>query len=308
METRQPRVRGFAWVTVVLLGAPALCFAAESESTPPPQDQVTVEAHRESLERRAQDFVSQITPGPSDESLERWTRPLCPMVAGLTKTQGELVLTRVSQIARSVGAPLGAEQCQANLIIVVTPDPKQAIETWRKRSGSQIFNGASPMTVRHFIETARPVRAWYNARVVDPRGVALTSADVTFNHMGGEAGSRASVNTHARDTRIELGTVKDLNAVLLFVDAHDLAHVQLGQLADYLGMVGLAKLDPDAHPGGAPTILNLFASGEGSQPAPAGLTQWDEAFLRALYHTDPGARMQRTAITRSIAHDVESHP
>jgi len=292
----------------VLLGAPALGFAAEAESTPPPQEQVTVEAHRETLERRAQDFVSQITTGPSDESLQRWTRPMCPMVAGLTKAQGELVLTRVSQIARSVGAPLGPEQCQANLIIIVAPDPKQAIEAWRKRSSGQIFNGASPTTVRHFIETDHPVRAWYNARVYDSRGVALTDANVTFNHRGGEAGNRASVNSHASDTRIELNTVKDLAAVLLFVDARSLEHVQIGQLADYLGMVGLAKLDTAAHPAGAPTILNLFDGGDASQPPPAGLTEWDEAFLRALYHTDARARMQRAAITRSIAHDVDTHP
>jgi hypothetical protein len=308
MDTRQQRAGCFAWVAAGLLGLPALVSAAESESTPPPQQQVTVEAHRESVERRVQDYVSQITTGPTDESLERWTLPMCPMVAGLTAKQGEMVLTRVSQIARVVGAPLGPEKCQANLIIVVTPDPKNAIEAWRKRSSGQIFNGASSLTIRHFIETAVPVRAWYNARVVDGHGVVLTGANVTFNHMGGEAGSRASVNNHASNTRLELGTVKDLGAVFLIVDAHNLEHVQIGQLADYIGMVGLAKLDTAAHPGAAPTILSLFASADGSQPPPAGLTEWDEAFLKALYHTDPAARMQRAAITRSIAHEIDPDP
>lgn len=308
MDTRQQRAGCFAWTAAALVSLPVRVCAAESESTSPPQEQVTVEAHRESLERRVRDYVSQITTGPTDESLERWTRPMCPLVAGLTTKQGELVLTRVSQIARTVGAPLGPEQCQANLIIVVTPDPKKAIETWRKSSSGQIFNGASSLTIKHFIETARPVRAWYNARVVDAHGVALTGANVVLNHMGGEAGNRASVNSHASDTRIELGSVKELGGVFLIVDAHDLEHVQLGQLADYIGMVGLAKLDTAAHAGAAPTILNLFASGDGSQPPPPGLTEWDEAFLKALYHTDPSTRMQRAAITRSIAHDVDVDP
>lgn len=300
---RRQRIRCFSWAVVALLSLAAEGSSAQSES-PPPQQQVTVEGHRESLERRVQDFVSQITSGPSDESLERWTRPVCPMVAGLTARQGEIVLTRVSQIAREVGAPLGPEKCDANLIIVVTPEPKKAIEVWRKRSEGQIFNGASPMTIRRFIETGRPVRAWYNARIDDRHGVPLTDANVVLDHTAGDAGSRAAVNSHASDTRIELGTMKELAAVFLIVDAHELEHLQIGQLADYLGMVGLAKLDVAAHPGAAPTILNLFAH-DAAEPAPPGLTPWDQAFLRGLYHTDPAARMQRSALTRSVVHEIE---
>jgi hypothetical protein len=300
MDTRQ--WRSFACAVALLPGWAAPGSAAEPESAP--SQQVTVEGHRESLERRARDFVSQITADASDESLERWIRPMCPLVAGLTAKQGEMVLARLSQIARTAGAPLGPEHCQPNLLIVVRPEPKKAIEAWRKRSAGQIFNGASSMTVRHFIETARPVRAWYDSREDDRNGVPLTGANVVLNHTAGDAGNRATVNSHASDTRIERGTVEELGAVLLIVDAHGVEHLQIGQLADYLGMVGLAKLDTGAHPSAAPTILNLFA-GDASQPSPAGLTKWDEAFLRALYHTDIGARMQRSAIARSVVHDIE---
>ncbi len=79
--------------------------AAESESTPPPQQQVTVEAHRESLERRAQDFVSQITLRPERRIARTLDAADVPDEwPGLTAKQGECVLTR-SQIARAVGAP-----------------------------------------------------------------------------------------------------------------------------------------------------------------------------------------------------------
>lgn len=303
MDTRQPHCTFFSCAVVALLGFAAQGTSAQSEP-PPSQAQVTIEGHREGLERRVQEFVSQIAAGPSDESVERWARPMCPQVAGLTAKQGELVLARLSQIARKVGAPLGSEHCDANLIIVVAPDPKKAIEAWRKRSAGQIFNGASTTTVRRFIETARPVRAWYNERVDDSHGVPLTGANVVLNHTAGDAGSRASVNSRNSDTRIELGTVKDLAMVFLIVDAHDVEHLQIGQLADYLGMVGLARLDTAAHPGGAPTILNLFTNDRSEARAP-GLTVWDEAFLRALYHTDPAARMQRAAITQSVVHEIE---
>jgi hypothetical protein len=302
MDTRQ-RTGRFAWAVAALAGVVAQDAAAQSPPAPS-EPQVTVEAHRATLERRVQDFVTQITPGTTDESLERWSRPICPMVAGLTQQQGEFVLTRLSQIAREVGAPLGPEHCEADLIVVVTPDPKKLIEAWRKRSEGQIFNGAAPMTIRHFAETPLPVRAWYNARVEDEHGVPLTSANVVLSHTAGDAGNRVTVNSRANDTRIELGTRNVLAAVLLIVDAHSIEHLEIGQVADYVGMVGLAKLDTAAHPAGAPTILNLF-DGDSSQPVPAGLTEWDEAFLKALYHTDPSARLQRSAVTRSIAQEIE---
>lgn len=304
MDIRRQRAGCFAWALAVVLGLAARQGVAAEPESAPAQQEVTVEGHREALERRVRDFVSQITANASDESLERWTRPMCPLVAGLTQKQGEMVLTRLSQIARTAGAPLGPQDCQASLIIVVTTDPKKAIEAWRKRSQGRIFNGASSMRVRHFIETARPVRAWYNTRADDRYGVPLNGANVVLNHMGGDAGNRATVNSHASDTRIERGTVEELGAVLLIVDAHSVEHLQIGQLADYLGMVGLAKLDTAAPLSGSPTILNLF-EGDHSQPPPPGITKWDEAFLRALYHTDIGARMQRSAITRSVVHDIE---
>jgi len=303
MDTRLRTFR-FGWVVAATASVIAQDAAAQA-SPAPSEPQVTVEAHRATLERRVQDFVTQITAGATDESFERWRRPICPSVAGLTQQQGEFVLMRLSQIAREVGAPLAPEHCEADLIVVVTPDPKQLIEAWRKRSEGQIFNGAAPMTVRHFAETPRPVRAWYNARVYDEHGVPLASANVVLSHTAGDAGNRVTVNSRANDTRIQLGTRNALAAVLLIVDAHSVEHLKIGQIADYLGMVGLAKLDTAAHPSGSPTILNLFA-GADPQSEPTGLTAWDQAFLKALYHTDPGARLQRSAITRSVVQDIDS--
>jgi hypothetical protein len=46
-------------------------------------------------------------------------------------------------------------------------------------------------------------------------------------------------------------------------------------------MVGFAEIKPGAHVGDAPTILKLFDSS--ATAAPAGLSGWDQAFLKSLY-------------------------
>jgi hypothetical protein len=282
----------------------ALLLAAAGTISAADESQVTVEGHRETLQRRARDFVTRITPGSPDTSLERWRRPICPSVAGLTAEQGEAVLTRVSQIARKAGAPLAPEHCEANLVIVVTPDPPKFIESWRARSRGDIFGDAAPMTVRHFIESSRPVRVWYNDLIGDQNGTdvpALRTPGVAG--VTGEPFEPVHTNDHAEDTLIHLNGVKNLIFVMVIVDAHNLRHRSVGQMADYVSMVGLTRLDTGVHDPDAPTILNLFAKADG-QKMPEGLTEWDEAFLHALYHTSQSSRMQRSAIAQSVVDEV----
>jgi hypothetical protein len=83
--------------------------------------------------------------------------------------------------------------------------------------------------------------------------------------------------------------------------------VKIGQLADYLGMYAFARLRTGAHHGDAPTILGLFQGAP--TRSPPGLTAWDDAFLEALYHTDPKLVQQRgTMVTRMVSHIVPETP
>jgi len=267
-----------------------------------PESQVTVEGHRQRLERRVHDFVVEITSGGPDASLQRWTGPVCPLVAGLTAEQGEGVLRRVTQMASKAGAKLAPAHCEPNLVIVVTPDPPALIEAWRSRTQGKIFNGAAPMTVRHFIETSQPVRVWYNTEVTSEDGARLSSPSLLAPVSG--TTDPVPVNNQADDTRLALPALTNFGSVILIVDARSLQHLKVGQLADYVGMVGLGRLDTHAHTTDAPTILNLFTSTD-QESLPAGLTEWDEAYLHALYHTRMSSRMQRSEITRSLVHELE---
>jgi hypothetical protein len=77
--------------------------------------------------------------------------------------------------------------------------------------------------------------------------------------------------------------VHELTSVIIVVDGSQTTKITMGQIADYIAMVGLAQIRVQADTGTAPSILHLF---QGSDPQPLGLSPWDEAFLHGLYTTD----------------------
>ena len=59
-------------------------------------------------------------------------------------------------------------------------------------------------------------------------------------------------------------------------------------------MISLAQIDPDVDPGSYDSILGLFAHPES---APAGLTDWDRAFLEGLYGAEQTAENPRSRLS-----------
>jgi hypothetical protein len=76
-----------------------------------PLPQVSIQAGREAIAPRVHAFVGEALYLENDEAPARWNTPVCPSVAGLSRDEGEFVVTRLSQIARTAGVPLAGEQC-----------------------------------------------------------------------------------------------------------------------------------------------------------------------------------------------------
>jgi hypothetical protein len=92
--------------------------------------------------------------------------------------------------------------------------------------------------------------------------------------------------------------------VNVVVDRTQLRDVSQEQLADYVGMLSLAQIKSTAHFGDAQTILRLF---EGPpQTAPESLSNWDETFLKVLYHPhpEPSLATPRSMIARRIVDEL----
>jgi hypothetical protein len=297
------RTIGSAAVAALSLLAVGAIAAQPLPSAPQSQSElqsVTVEGRREraTLERRVKTFVSSITTAPYQESLAQWQKeiPICPEVSGLPIDDGEYVLTRLSQIARDAGALLAGEVCSVNLRVVVTSVPDELAAEWSKRSPA-MFGDASTSKLRQFLKTTAAVRVWYNTSLFTGNGLPCR---VILND------ALPYCEQDAETAQVRIAALRDFFSVIVVVDANKIKGISMGQLAGYIGMVGLAEIRVDAKLGDAPTILRLF-SDPASAP-PLGLSTWDEAYLKALYHTQHDDRTQLLAIKTSIIKEVTLPP
>jgi hypothetical protein len=270
---------------------------AEPPAKPPePQSEtqlstITVEAERDraKLEVRVKTFVSGITTAPYLQSLARWNKeiPICPQVAGLPYLDGEYVLSRFSQIAMAAGASLAPEICQPNLRIIVSSVPDELIAALYERE-PWMFDNANGAKIRQFLHASAPVRVWYKTTY--------------FNWDGRPCLLNQGFPVCTQDANVRLAALRDLSSVIVLIDARRTKDISMGQLAAYVAMVGLAEIRVDAKIGDAPTILHLFTD---PANAPAlGMSTWDTAYLKALYHTQHDDKTQLLALKASMIEDI----
>ncbi len=264
---------------------------------------MTVEARRrKELEHEVDHFVNSVTGHPLGESAPRWNEKICPLVAGLSRTQGEFVLARLSQIATQVHAPLAGEQCEVNFYVVLTREPDVLLKKWYARD-KRMFNTRNGRgAINSFLDSPRPVRVWYNSDLLSEGGVldAPNGSPAGFTGSGIDKANVPTNNVHSA-SRLRFGAVLSLSSVIVVVDANRLQGLNFGQLADYVAMIGLAQVRPDADLGATPTILTLFKNPENR---PAALSTWDQAFLASLYRTEQSDVTQLSNIERSMLDSI----
>jgi hypothetical protein len=103
-------------------------------------------------------------------------------------------------------------------------------------------------------------------------------------------------------THISRNVIYTFSRVFVIADQKRLQGVTRGQFADYVAMVSLSRLKPGPSLGDAPTILKLFDGAP--QAAPAGMTDWDRAFLKSLYSTEQKSKLQRSQIAREMVREI----
>ncbi len=277
------------------------------------QDEVIVSARRAELAPRVRAFVNEISVLEQGEGLARWHMPVCPQVTGLRQENGEFILERISEIARGAGVPLAGEHCQPNLFIFVTLDPKQLLTAMEKRHRAVTFGNVRPLDIDEFIATPRVARVWYNCAVETPDSSTPAygfppDGQLTLptgaGQPGGSGGAMpAKVTTDwERASRVTRTAERAFTYVYIIVDAGHLQGVTLGQLADYLAMMGLTQIKPGAKLSDAPTILRLFDGAP--QAALPHMSDWDRAFVKSLYATQQTVTVQNSEIALDMLREI----
>ena len=278
--------------------------AAQADPAAKNLPSVTIESQSE-LEKRVQTYVRKITSSTrfQRESLARWNKSLCFLVAGLPRRDAEFMVGRLTTVAQSVGAHVQARECSrrnANFYVVFTPDPALTLKYLKWHPKLLFDRDANSVQINKFLQdsTPLPVRVWHNAELIGPSGMRVG----TINSCAGFDSPSFKMNCESGGTRLTVQAVEGLTEAVIVFDANRISGMNLGQLSDYTAMAGLVDLDINADLAQAPTILRLFTQAEGSRPQ--GLTQWDQAFLNATYHTDQKTFDQRDTIARNVARDL----
>ncbi len=282
---------------------PAPPTAAATPAPPSPQN-------RKQLERELKGFVANVTGSlMSDDPVQLWRMPVCPVLAGLPADQGEQVFAHLERTVRALGIPLGDTGCQPNFQIIVTSQPEPTIDALVK---SQPTAFGDRRALQSFINTARPVRIYYSARLIG-NGTGAMNMAVLSPTTGAPGtgpvgtnveptGGYAGVGMDKTSPRFQAGAEHPLVSVVAVVDLNRVAGFDWGQIADYVAMTGLTRVNLDAKFGDAPTILRLFSAEPKDRPTT--LSDWDRALLRELYTTSASERDQRFEVALRMTHDI----
>ncbi len=202
---------------------------------------------------------------------------ICPRIIGLPQPYADFILARIRKVGLSLGAPVSPRDCPSsdNNLIIAFPDDADAFIRKLADDKPQAFGFRDHGgLVEDLKRPPRPIRAWYGVEVV-----------VTGTHS----------------SRLAPPDESAIYQALIVVDRAKTDALDMGQLSDYLAMIALAQIRPEAVPRDAPSILNIFNDiAAGRTPAPA-MTRMDAAYLQSLYAIDPrqpGSRQNAEIVTR----------
>jgi hypothetical protein len=309
----------YALLAAALLVSPQ---AAPAAQTPPASqdpvrlEDVVVDAQR--LEDTTEAYVDEVAAPARRRGLARWKDGMCVGVVNLERETAQYLADRVSDVARSLGLRAHEPDCHPSVLIVATSDGPAFTEQFVAMRPRLFRVGATGMDrgsaeLRDFIREERPVRWWHVSLPVDSETglpVVRPPGFVSGSGTGGGGRDATSAQEYAPNTaifaasRLNSQYVDHMKRVFIIVDVDQLNGASLQQLGDYVAMVAMAQIDPDADTARFDTILNLF---DGPATAPTGLTGWDRAYLEGLY--DLGSethRINQRAQVQAVASAIAS--
>lgn len=271
------------------------------QDTPPTTlEDVVVDGRR--LDQAIDDFVADIVAPPINRGPARWHRRVCVGAINFRTEVAQALVDQVSSVAADAGLDIGEPGCTANVLILGTEDGSAlaaGLVDRAPRAFRPLYSGAarSREALQRFVVTDAPVRWWHVSLPVSRttgRPAVRMPLDERYPVVRGEGRLRTDVRN-------------DLLKVFIIVDVTGAGGVDVRRLGDYVGMVALAQIDPEADPSSYDTVLNLF----GSPEVQRGLTDWDRSYLEALYGAELNARaanQQGGEVSSSMYRDLRDAP
>lgn len=239
-----------------------------------------VEVQGRRLQQQAHAFVQDVAAAPPGRTLARWRGTICIGVANLNPQYAQFMIDRIAMVASELGVEVEAPGCKPDIMIIgaadagvlaralVADDPNG----FRPASNATDLGAAA---LDRFQSTDAPVRWWQVSLPVslDTGQIAMNlDGEIILEKAGGpESGEPKPVMMRVRDpSRLRANTRNVLARETVIIDVTKVGRIGFGALSDYVAMVTLAQIAPDADTSGYDTVLNLFSEGADRT---AGLTQ-----------------------------------
>ena len=308
----------YAVMAAALLTAPQSSPRSADPQTAPSApvrlEDVVVDGRR--LDDSTEAYVDLVAAPAPRRGLARWKDGMCVGIVNLETQTAQYLADQVSDVARGLGLRAHEPDCHPSVLIVATSDGPSFTEAFvamRPRlfrvGGAGMDRGSAEL--RDFISEERPVRWWHVSLPVDSEtGDAVVRTPGYISGSGAAGGAEDTAQQYAPQTRVHSPsrlndqTEDILKRVFIIIDVDRLNGASIQQLGDYVAMVAMAQVDPDADTGRFDTILNLF---DDPATAPTGLTGWDRAYLEGLY--DAGSethRINQRAQVQAVAAAIAS--
>jgi len=283
----------------------AVSVAAAQEGPPPGaasgEDVVVVGKNdRPDQRQEVRDFVRALDNLTGTDPIARFDQDSsCPAVIGLSDARNAAIVERMRRVAKAVGIPVSDPGCKPNVLVIIARNKNETIKALRQKQPIFFRDAAGrPISVP---KDKGPATAWQLSGLLDRRGTPVAVDPLAHRYVLDTPEGASLINSAARP--VVHGSVLVMN-----VDA--LVGLTMTQIADYAAMRAFAPTQPRKLKGsGASTILTILDAPADSM-VPLTLTQWDQAYLRALYATGGyhNAYSQRADMARRISNSLEHSP
>lgn len=244
------------------------------------------------LAEMVREFVDEVADPLPGFGPARWDRKLCVRVAYLRRDFARFMVDRIDRAARDIGIETAHFNCRPNVLVIAAGDGQEMARA--------MVNARPGLFVTH-VTGANQSRADLEAFQVSDQAVRWWHISLPVNADTGQAavrlpGQGPGGSSGETGSRLRTDLQNDLMRVFIVIDFNEANGTGIGALSDYVAMVALAQVNAEADTSRYDTILNLFDGGD----APSELTDWDRAYLRALYgaHLDqrqPGSQLEAIA-------------
>ena len=300
-------------IGVAIIGA-SIPVAATAAYAPPElagdkaDPTITVTGQRpdkDKLREAASAFVRTATVVPDEAQYARRNDPLCPVVVGIDQKYAGLVSAKIKAIAEAVGVAAAPAGCRVNLLVNFTADASAYVARARKNRPG-LLAALRPEERIALISSSAPVRWWYGTETRGSDKAPIALGQLNGGIMVSDGGSDQPIlPTSNKGTlrnysasQIDTQLVVNLASTVVLIDVEKATGVALDSVAAYAAMVSLSQIRLSIDYGSYPSILAMFSGTKPRDQAPRDLTEWDYAYLRALYKIPASrtARVQRSKL------------